>query len=743
MRGRKSSKRVEPTFGGNAPDGELRVSSRDRAAKPASRSSKKSSKKSAQEKTKGKTTRTASKETMTAERRKSGRKSSRGKGRARKRGGFSLWRLAKGGFYWGSVAALWGLIAVVGVVIYYGAQLPNAATWKVPERPPNIRITSIDGQLVGNRGDTGGEAVPYAQLPEHVPNAVIAIEDRRYRYHFGLDPIGLTRAMVRNALAGRLVEGGSTLTQQLAKNMFLTPERSVERKVQELLLAFWLEAKYSKDQILEMYLNRVYFGAGAYGVAAAAKRYFDKSVDEVTIPEAAMLAAMLKAPSTYSPSRDFERAWGRTRLVIDAMHDNGYITKQQRDTLLAEPPRLASRHLTRSENYVADWVMDRLPSYVGTVNQDIVVETTIDMMLQRHAEYALVENLKLHGKDYGVENGALVSVDGTGAVRAMVGGRDYSRSQFNRATQALRQPGSAFKPFVYLAALEAGMHPKTVRVDEPIRIGKWTPKNYNNKYRGPVTLKTALALSLNTVAARLAAEVGPDRVVHTAQRLGVTSPLKNNASIALGTSEVTLLEMTGAYAAFANGGYSAVPHVISRITTDSGELIYLREGANNQQVISPEYVAMMNHMMKATLEVGTGKRAAVPGWPAAGKTGTTQEFRDAWFVGYTSNLTTGVWVGNDSNAPTKRASGANVPAMVFSSFMAEAHAGIQVAALPGEGQMPVYEGHGTEWASNDALSRDAIAARDNPEWQQELRRQRRQRKGDGLGGFLRRVFGRN
>ncbi len=743
MRGRKSSKRVEPTFGGGAPDGQLRATAKDRAAKPTAPKTARNAASSKPAKSPSKEAAKSQAKQMTAERRKAGRKTGRRQSRGGKKGRFSLWQLARGTFYWGSVAALWGLIAIVGVVIYYGAQLPNAATWKVPERPPNVRITSIDGQLIGNRGDTGGEAVPYSQLPEHLPNAVIAIEDRRYRYHFGLDPIGLTRAMVRNAMAGRLVEGGSTLTQQLAKNMFLTPERSVERKVQELLLAFWLEAKYSKDEILEMYLNRVYFGAGAYGVAAAAKRYFDKPVGDVTIPEAAMMAAMLKAPSTYSPSRDFDRAWGRTRLVIDAMHDNGFITKKQRDTFLAEPPRLASRHLTRSENYVADWVMDRLPSYIGTVNQDIVVETTIDMMLQRHAEYALVENLKANGKKYGVENGALVSIDGTGAVRAMVGGRDYSRSQFNRATQALRQPGSAFKPFVYLAALEAGMHPKTVRVDEPIRIGNWTPKNYNNKYRGPVTLKTALALSLNTVAARLAAEVGPESVIQTAQRLGVTSPLQNNASIALGTSEVTLLEITGAYASFANGGYSAVPHVISRITTDSGELIYLRESASNKQIIAPEYVAMMNHMLKATLEVGTGKRAVVPGWPAAGKTGTTQEFRDAWFVGYTSNLTTGVWVGNDSNAPTKRASGANVPAMVFSTFMAEAHSGIQVAALPGEGQMPVYAGQGTEWASNEVLSRDAIAARDNPEWQRELRRQRRQRDGDGLGGFLRRVFGRN
>jgi penicillin-binding protein 1A len=672
-------------------------------------------------------------------RRKAGRKKPRGgKGGGR----FSLWRLARRGFYWGSVAALWGLIAAVGVVIYYGIQLPNASTWKVPDRPPNVRIVSIDGQLIGNRGDTGGQAVSYERMPEHLPNAVIAIEDRRFRYHFGLDPIGLSRAMVRNALAGKLVEGGSTLTQQLAKNMFLTPERSVRRKVQELVLAFWLEAKFTKNEILEMYLNRVYFGSGAYGVEAAAKRYFNKSVEEVSVREAAMLASVLKAPSAYSPARDFDRAWARTRLVLNAMYDAGFIDRKQLDEYLSEPPRLATRHLTRSENYVADWVMDRLPSYIGTVTQDIIVETTIDMQLQRHAEFALVEGLKNHGEEYGAQNGALVSIDGTGAVRAMVGGRDYSKSQFNRATQARRQPGSAFKPFVYLTALEKGMHPKTVRVDEPVRIGNWTPQNYNKKYRGPVTLRSALALSLNTVAARLAAEVGPQNVVRTAHRLGINSPMEANASIALGTSEVTLLEMAGAYSTFSNGGFAVLPHVISRIISENGEVLYQRQGSGLGRVVSLEHVAMMNHMLQATLETGTGKRAVIPGWPAAGKTGTTQEFRDAWFVGYTANLTTGVWIGNDSNKPTKRASGANLPAMVFAAFMSEAHQGVQVAALPGEGMMPPYAGHGATLASsNDDLARDAIANRSDAEWRREQRRKRRNSERQGLGGFIRRVFG--
>ena len=742
MSGRKPPKRVEPRFDDGAPMGDLRAGPEDRPAAPAGqKKSRPAAAASGRPQGGGKQAapKAAAKSASARSRRKAGRKKARG---ARAGGRFSFWRLFRRTAYWGSVAALWGLIAVAGVFIYYGIQLPNASTWKVPDRPPNIRIVSIDGQLIGNRGDTGGQAVSYERMPDHLPNAVIAIEDRRYRYHFGLDPIGLTRAMVRNAVAGKLVEGGSTLTQQLAKNMFLTPERSVRRKVQELVLAFWLEAKFSKNQILEMYLNRVYFGSGAYGVEAAAKRYFNKSVEEITIPEAAMIASLLKAPSYYSPARDFDRAWERTKLVLGAMEDSGYITGKQLDEFLSEPPRLATRHLTRSENYVADWVMDRLPSYVGTVNQDIIVETTVDMQLQRHAEFALVEGLKKYGEQYGAENGALVSIDGTGAVRAMVGGRDYSKSQFNRATQALRQPGSAFKPFVYLTALEQGMHPKTVRVDEPVRIGNWTPQNYNKKYRGPVTLRSALALSLNTVAAQLAAEVGPDNVVSTAHRLGINSPLEANASIALGTSEVTLLEMAGAYSSFSNGGFAVLPHVITRITSEDGEIIYQRQGSGLGRVVSMEHVAMMNQMLQATLEVGTGKRASVPGWPAAGKTGTTQDFRDAWFVGYTANLTTGVWIGNDSNKPTKRASGSNLPSMVFSAFMSEAHQGVQVAALPGEGMVPDYVGQGAAWASNDELSREAIANRDNPEWRREQRRLRR--KNDdrrGLGGFIRRVFG--
>ena len=693
MAGLNRRKRVEPKFDGGF-ERDIRLTPEDRIGgqplpeqrRPETRN---------QEKPAGKKAKAAKKPAGLARK----TKPARGKARARRRGsrgsgsrgsggGFSFGRLVRRSFYWGVVVSLWGLVVAVGILLWYGLQLPSASTWAVPQRPPNVQIISTDGVLIGNRGDTGGEAIGVEQLPAHMLNAVIAIEDRRFRYHFGLDPIGLSRAMVRNIRARRLVEGGSTLTQQLAKNMFLTPERSFKRKVQELVLALWLEAKFSKDEILAMYLNRVYFGAGAYGVDAAALRYFAKSARLVTLPEAAMLAGLLRAPSYYSPIRNLDRARDRAATVLAAMASVGFISPQMEQSARKNPARIAARPASRSENYVADWIMDRLPSYIGSVNQDIVVRTTLDSRLQRAAEAALVVGLETRGRELGVGNGALVAIDGTGAIRAMVGGRDYAASQFNRATQARRQPGSAFKPFVYLAAIERGLTPDTVRVDEPVRFGNWSPKNYANKYRGPVTLRTALALSINTIAAKLTNEVGPEAVVETAHRMGINSTLEPNASIALGTSEVTLLEMVAAYTPFANGGFAVLPHAVTRITTADGNVVFDRAGSGFGQVIAPDGIAMMNDMLQATLEVGTGRKAAIEGWPAAGKTGTSQNFRDAWFVGYTANLTAGVWLGNDDSSPTKRASGGNLPAEIWHDFMTAAHQGVPVAMLPGTGLAP-------------------------------------------------------
>lgn len=600
-----------------------------------------------------------------------------GRGRTRRSAGM-LARLA----YWCLVLALWAGIGGVGLVAWYGARMPSATTWSIPDRPPNVRIVSVDGRLVANRGMTGGEAVGLHEMSPYIPQAVMAIEDRRFYSHFGIDPFGLARAMFENITSGRFTQGGSTLTQQLAKNLFLKPDRTIERKVQEVLLALWLEQKHTKDQILEMYLNRVYFGSGSYGVEAASRRYFGKSARDVTLAEAALLAGLLKAPSRLSPARDPKAAEERAQLVLAAMRDQQMIGDRELSTAMTAPATRAAAFWTGSENYVADRVMEELPTLIGEVRTDVVVDTTIDLTLQKLGEKSIRRLLDESGRKLNVSQAALVSIDNTGAVRAMIGGADYASSQFDRASEARRQPGSAFKPFVFLAALEQGRTPDSVRNDAPIRIGKWTPENYNGKYYGKVTLTTALAKSLNSVAAQLAMEVGPATVVETAHRMGIESSLQANTSIALGTSEVTPLELTAAYVPFANGGYRPEVHFVRRVTTSAGEVLYENTGGRIPRVLRPEIVGMMNAMMTQTLKDGTARKADFA-WPAAGKTGTSQNSRDAWFIGYTANLTTGVWMGNDDGTPTKNITGGSLPAKVWHEFMVAAHEGVPVAQLPG------------------------------------------------------------
>jgi penicillin-binding protein 1A len=599
--------------------------------------------------------------------------------RGRKRGSLGLFGRA---VYWFLVLGLWGGIGLAGLVVYYGAKMPSATTWAIPDRPPNVKIVSVDGKLIANRGVTGGEAIGLHEMSPYIPEAVIAIEDRRFYSHFGVDPFGLARAMAENVISGHFTQGGSTITQQLAKNIFLKPDRTIERKVQEVLMAFWLEHKFTKDQILEMYLNRVYYGSGSYGVEAASRRYFDKPAREVTLAEAALLAGLLKAPSRLSPARDPKAAEARAQLVLAAMREEGLIGDQELTTAMSAPATRAASFWTGSENYVADRVMDELPDLIGEVRGDIIVDTTIDLDLQKLAENSIRRLIKEEGKSRRVSQGALVSIDNRGAIRAMVGGADYANSQFDRASEARRQPGSAFKPFVYLAALEAGRTPDSVRNDAPIRIGKWTPENYHEKYYGRVTLATALAKSLNSVAAQLTMEVGPKAVVEAAHRLGIESTLHANTSIALGTSEVTPLELTAAYVPFANGGYRPDIHVIKRITSTKGEVLFEDASGSMPRVVRPEIVGMMNAMMEQTLVRGTARKAAFD-WPAAGKTGTSQKSRDAWFVGYTANLTTGVWFGNDDGSPMKNVTGGSLPAIAWHEFMVAAHKGVPVANLPG------------------------------------------------------------
>ncbi|MGB3388683.1 MAG: penicillin-binding transpeptidase domain-containing protein, partial [Pseudaminobacter sp.] len=440
--------------------------------------------------------------------------------------------------------------------------------------------------------------------------------------------------------------------------------------------------KHSKDQILEMYLNRVYFGSGAYGVEAASRRYFGKSARDVTLAEAALLAGLLKAPSRLSPARDPKAAEDRAQLVLAAMRDEGMIGEKELTMAMSAPATRASAYWTGSEHYVADRIMEELPSLIGDVRSDIIVDTTVDLTLQKLAENSIRRLIDEQGGKLDVSQGALVSIDNSGAVRAMVGGYDYANSQFDRAAEARRQPGSAFKPFVFLAALEQGRTPDSVRNDAPIRIGKWKPENYNGKYYGKVTLSTALAKSLNSVAAQLTMEVGPAAVIEVAQRMGIESTLQANVSLALGTSEVTPLELTAAYVPFANGGYRPEVHFVQRVTTTSGEVLYEHTGGATPRVARPEIIGMMNAMMTGTVETGTARKAAFA-WPAAGKTGTSQNSRDAWFVGYTANLTTGVWFGNDDGKPMKKVTGGALPAQAWHEFMVAAHEGVPVAPLPG------------------------------------------------------------
>ena len=602
--------------------------------------------------------------------------------KSRRRAGRGFFGTVSRLLYWCFVLCIWGGIAAAGLVVYYGARMPSVAEWAIPDRPPNVKIVSTDGKLVANRGMTGGEAVGLHEMSPYIPQAVIAIEDRRFYSHYGIDPIGLARAVANNLTHGRFSQGGSTLTQQLAKNLFLKPERTLERKVQEVMLSLWLEHKHTKDQILEMYLNRVYFGSGAYGVEAASRRYFGKSARDVTLAEAALLAGLLKAPSKLSPARDPKAAEERAQLVLAAMRDEGMIGDKELKVAMNAPATRAASYWTGSENYVADRIMEELPGLIGEVRSDVIVDTTIDLDLQKLAEKSIRRLIDENGAKLNVSQGALVSIDNTGAVRAMVGGYDYASSQFDRASEARRQPGSAFKPFVYLAALEAGRTPDSIRNDAPVKIGKWTPDNYKGKYYGRVTLATALAKSLNSVAAQLVMEVGPDTVVETAHRMGIESDLTANTSIALGTSEVTPLELTAAYVPFANGGYKPDVHFISRVTTTDGKVLYEEKADSIPRIVRPEIIGMMNAMMRQTIEDGTATKAAFA-WPAAGKTGTSQKSRDAWFVGYTANLTTGVWFGNDDGAPMKKVTGGALPALAWHEFMVAAHQGVPVAQLPG------------------------------------------------------------
>jgi penicillin-binding protein 1A len=581
---------------------------------------------------------------------------------------------------WGALACIWGALALIGLFAFYAYDIPRVSEVGSIERQPSMVLMAVDGTLLASYGDIYGAAVEVRDLPPALPQAVIAIEDRRFYNHFGVDPRGLARAMVANFRAGRIVQGGSTITQQLAKNLFLSPERTLKRKVQELLLAFWLERKFTKDQILSLYLNRVYLGAGTFGVDAAARRYFGKGADAINLYEAAILAGLLKAPTRFSPARNTDLAHDRATLVLGAMVEEGFVAEASAEQALKE--RTRGRPATGAQaRYFADWIVPQVQSFIGEFDQDITVITTLNPYIQKVAEEELVRMLEEEGENRGVDQAALVIMDPDGALRAMVGGRSFDASQFNRATQAMRQPGSAFKPFVYLAAVEAGFTPDMRMMDAPVSLAGWAPRNYNDKYFGEVTLREAFARSLNSVAVQLSERVGREKILQTAKRLGISSPLSAHPSIALGTSEVTLLELTGAYAAFANRGHGAWPFGIEEIRAADGTLLYRRQGSGPGQLVGAGELADMQNLMTASVEWGSGKGAKL-GRPAAGKTGTSQESRDAWFVGYTAELVAGVWMGNDDASPTKGLTGGSLPAVLWARVMHRALDGVAPQPLP-------------------------------------------------------------
>ena len=586
------------------------------------------------------------------------------------------------GVYWLAVAAIWAIIAVVALLGFYALDLPDVDRLGSEAPKTRIVVVAADGSEIATFGGTRGDWVTTDDVPVALVHAVLATEDRRFYSHMGIDILGLMRAAAANIRAGSVVQGGSTITQQLAKNLFLTPERTLKRKIREVLLALWLEHTFSKDQILALYLNRVYLGAGTHGVDGAARRYFGKPVRALNVRQSALIAGLLKAPSRYAPTNSVEGAAARTAQVVLNMVDAGYLSAAAAERVGRQPFGLSTGPASGHGRYFADWVVSRLSGFIGTGHRDIVVHTTLDGKLQRSAEKAVARAMNRDGERLRAGQAALVAFTPDGAVRAMVGGRSYAESQFNRVTQAVRQPGSAFKLFVYLAAMETGLTPDSVMRDAPLILDGWRPRNYSGDHAGPVTLRVALVKSINTVAVKLSERVDRRRVAAMAHRLGISTPITQHPSVALGTSEVRLIELTSAYGALASGGMLVVPYAITRIETGDGEVLHRRRQEAPPRVILGPQVGQLSGMLREVLNSGTGKSARLSR-PAAGKTGTSQDFRDAVFVGYTAQLIAGVWVGNDDATPMRRVTGGGLPAVIWRDFMEAATADHAVRPLPG------------------------------------------------------------
>jgi penicillin-binding protein 1A len=561
---------------------------------------------------------------------------------------------------------------------------PTIAAPELPALPPIRRdpqITFLDrnGEVIGVRGGMYGPAVDVARLPAYVPAAFVAIEDRRFYEHTGFDPRGIARAIAVAAGEGRATQGASTITQQVARLLYLSQDRTVERKATELVYAVQLERTYSKRQILGFYLSRINFGAGAYGVEAAARRYFNKPAAKLTVMEAAMLAGVAKSPVNYHPVEQPERNRERARLVLDAMVETGAVTAADRTRALASKPHVWTTPPNAGAPYFIDWLDADLRRLAGRPTQDLVIETTLDGPVERAAAEAARRTVAARAP---AAQAALVAIDGAGRVRAMVGGTDYAKAPYNRAARAQRQAGSAWKPIVYLSALEAGLTPETPVVDEPVTIGSWSPRNYDEGFLGPITLERAVASSVNTVAAELADTIGRPTVAATARRLGIVSGVNTDPAMALGTTQVTPLELTQAYAVFSNGGSRVQAYGIERIRTAGGRVIYQRKAPTWTPVVANPALSHLNRVLRAVVTTGTGMRAALPGYDIAGKTGTTSDYRDAWFCGYTGGLAACAWMGRDDNAPLPRITGGGAPAEMWRGVMALAVKRVPVQVIP-------------------------------------------------------------
>ncbi|MBI4723914.1 MAG: PBP1A family penicillin-binding protein [Rhodomicrobium sp.] len=590
---------------------------------------------------------------------------------------------------WVIVAIGWIAITIASIAAYYASILPDPRQAMILRVPPNLTILARGGEFIAERG-MRRDYVAYKDSPPHLVKAVLATEDRRFFYHFGLDPIGLARAASTNWRSGEVQQGGSTITQQLAKNLFLEPKRTWTRKAEEFVLALWLESRFTKQEILELYLNRVYFGGGNYGIGAAAHFYFGKAPQDITLAEAALLAGLIKAPSYYSPAANPSRAKARASDILRLLAETDEIDINQYAEALANPARLKVQPSKPGFGFVADWVAEVAPMLTGETNRNLIVETTIDAGLQLAARNAVETIMRTKGRTARASEAAVLLLTPDGAIRAMIGGRNHAESQFNRAVRAMRQPGSAFKPFIYLAAIEAGYTPDTLIDDSPVEIVGWRPTNFGGTYRGQINLRTALTHSSNMAAIRLMLATGPGSTVEVANRLGVLSARDVGPTLALGTSETTLLEMTSSFAVFANGGLAVAPEVVERIRDDSGKVLFERSKRPAPRIVSARAVSAMNDMMNSVVAGGTAAGAALDSYPAAAKTGTSQKFKDAWIIGYTAQWVCGVWMGNDNARPMRGVTGGSLPAEIWKELMLKAQAGLMPQPLPGTGVVPAF-----------------------------------------------------